>query len=113
MFSNSHGNPRVDDRRLLCGIILINRNGLRWCDTHTNIGAVLGVAATEACQWCGLACRGRLGDRIKLMFCDRPDDDAVFQAKKKFAQQIAVSRRMGHHVSKSINADDRGYRILM
>ncbi len=26
----SHGNPRVDDRRVLSGIIFINRNGLRW-----------------------------------------------------------------------------------
>jgi transposase len=27
----SHGKPRVDDRRVLRGIIFINRNGLRWC----------------------------------------------------------------------------------
>ena len=26
----SHGKPRVDDRRVLSGIIFINRNGLRW-----------------------------------------------------------------------------------
>ena len=29
-FSKSHGKPRVDDRRVLSGIIFINRNGLRW-----------------------------------------------------------------------------------
>ena len=29
-FPNSHGKPRVDDRRVLSGIIFINRNGLRW-----------------------------------------------------------------------------------
>ena len=28
-FPTSHGKPRVDDRRDLSGIILINRNGLR------------------------------------------------------------------------------------
>ncbi|MFV0292300.1 MAG: transposase, partial [Paracoccus sp. (in: a-proteobacteria)] len=28
----SHGKPRVDDRRVLSGIIFVNRNGLRWCD---------------------------------------------------------------------------------
>ena len=32
IFSQSHGKPRVDDRRVLSGIIFINRNGLRWCD---------------------------------------------------------------------------------
>lgn len=31
-FPKSHGRPRVDDRRVLSGIIFINRNGLRWRD---------------------------------------------------------------------------------
>ncbi len=31
-FLQSHGKPRVDDRRLLSGIIFVNRNGLRWRD---------------------------------------------------------------------------------
>ncbi len=31
-FPKSHGKPRVDDRRVLSGIIFINRNSLRWCD---------------------------------------------------------------------------------
>ena len=29
-FPKSHGKPRVDERRVLSGIIVINRNGLRW-----------------------------------------------------------------------------------
>ncbi len=28
-FSKPHGKPRVDDKRVLSGIIFINRNGLR------------------------------------------------------------------------------------
>jgi len=28
----SHGKPRVCDRRVLSGIVFVNRNGLRWCD---------------------------------------------------------------------------------
>lgn len=28
-FPKSHGKPRVDDRRVLSGIIFVNRNGLR------------------------------------------------------------------------------------
>ena len=31
-FPLSHGAPRVDDRRVLSGIIFLNRNGLRWRD---------------------------------------------------------------------------------
>jgi len=37
-FSKSHGKPRVDDRRVLSGIIFINRNGLRWCDAPKESG---------------------------------------------------------------------------
>ena len=29
-FPKSHGRPRVDDRRVLSGIVFVNRNGLRW-----------------------------------------------------------------------------------
>ena len=31
-FPKSHGRPRLDDKRVLSGIIFINRNGLRWRD---------------------------------------------------------------------------------
>ena len=37
-FPKSHGKPRVDDRRVLSGIIFINRNGLRWCDAPRECG---------------------------------------------------------------------------
>jgi transposase len=37
-FPKSHGKPRVDDRRVLSGIIFINRNGLRWCDAPKEHG---------------------------------------------------------------------------
>ena len=37
-FPKSHGRPRVDDRRVLSGIIFINRNGLRWCDAPSEYG---------------------------------------------------------------------------
>lgn len=28
-FPKSHGKPRVDDRRVLSGVVFVNRNGLR------------------------------------------------------------------------------------
>jgi transposase len=37
-FPKSHGKPRVDYRRVLSGIIFINRNGLRWCDAPRAYG---------------------------------------------------------------------------
>lgn len=37
-FPKSHGRPRVDDRRVLNGIIFILRYGLRWCDAHREYG---------------------------------------------------------------------------
>ena len=37
-FPKSHGKPGVDDRRVLSGIIFINRNGLRWCDAPKEYG---------------------------------------------------------------------------
>ena len=43
----SHGKPRVDDRRILSGIIFINCNGLRWCDA----GREYGPAKTLHGRW--------------------------------------------------------------
>jgi len=37
-FPKSRGRPRVDDRRVLSGIIFINRIGLRWCDAPAAYG---------------------------------------------------------------------------
>ncbi len=37
-FPRSHGKPRVDDRRVLSGIIFVNRNGLRWRDAPREYG---------------------------------------------------------------------------
>lgn len=34
----NHGKPRVDDRRVVSGIIFINRNGLRWSDAPHEYG---------------------------------------------------------------------------
>jgi transposase len=37
-FPKSHVKPRVDDRRVLSGIIFINRNGLGWRDAPKEYG---------------------------------------------------------------------------
>jgi transposase len=37
-FPKSHGKPRVDDWRVLSGVVFVNRNGLRWCDALKDYG---------------------------------------------------------------------------
>jgi transposase len=37
-FPKSYGKPRVDDRRVLSGIVFVNRSGLRWCDASKDYG---------------------------------------------------------------------------
>ena len=37
-FPLSHGIPRVDDRRVLSGILFVIRNGLRWRDAPRDYG---------------------------------------------------------------------------
>jgi transposase len=46
-FPVSHGGPRVDDKRVLSGIIFFNRNGLRWRDAP----AVYGPHKTLCNRW--------------------------------------------------------------
>lgn len=48
-FPKSHGKPRVDDKRVLSGIIFINRNGLRWRDAP----AAHGPHKTLYTRWKG------------------------------------------------------------
>ena len=37
-FSQPHGVPRVDDRRVISGIIFVIRNGFRWRDAPKDYG---------------------------------------------------------------------------
>ena len=48
-FPKSHGKPRVDDPRVLSGIVFINRNGLRWRDAP----AAYGLHKTLYTRWGG------------------------------------------------------------
>ena len=37
-FPKSHGKLRIDDRRVLSGIVFVNKNGLRWRDAPSAYG---------------------------------------------------------------------------
>ena len=53
-FPKSHRKPRVDDRRVLIGMIFINRNGLRWCDAPWEYGPRGGLCPDDG----GIGLRG-------------------------------------------------------
>ena len=42
-FPLSHGVPRVDDRKVISGIIFVIRNGLRWRDAQSWLGISVQV----------------------------------------------------------------------
>ena len=63
-FPLSHGVPRVDDRRVISGIIHVLRNGLRWRDapaeygphkttTASSVGAGWGCSTASSPIWPG------------------------------------------------------------
>ena len=58
-FPKSQGKPRVDNRRVLSGLIFINRNGLRWRDAP----AAYGLHKTLYKRWSanGIFARMRAG----------------------------------------------------
>ena len=47
-FPKSHGKPRVDDRRVLSGIVFFNRNGLRCGDMGVFARMMEGLASEAA-----------------------------------------------------------------
>ena len=51
-FPLSHGIPRVDDRRIISGIVFVIRNGLRWRDAPREYGphSVGDTGYRAACQ---------------------------------------------------------------
>jgi transposase len=49
-FPLSHGMPRVDDRKVISGIIFVIRNGLRWRDAPAAYGPT--VRAPSAMPGC-------------------------------------------------------------
>jgi hypothetical protein len=78
-FPLSHGVPRVDDRRVLSGIIFINRNGLRRRDAPAAYGPPKTLCNRWA-RWSRLRASSyvlqpqdwRSGPNIKIVVCVSP-----------------------------------------
>lgn len=54
-FPLSHGVPRVDDRRVVSGIVHVIRNGLQWKDALSGYGPHKTLY-NRFIRWAGLAC---------------------------------------------------------
>jgi transposase len=92
-FPKRHGRPRVDDRRVLSGIIFVNRNGLRWRDAPKDYGPHKtlynrwkrwGAAGVFARMMEGLSSAG--ADRKTVMI------DATYLKAHRTASSLAVKR---------------------
>jgi transposase len=62
-FSKSHGVPRVDDRRVLSGIIVINRNGSRWSDAPKEYGP-FNIVYNRLKRWSDMEVFARIMTRL-------------------------------------------------
>jgi len=72
-FLKSHGKPRVDDRRVLSGIIFINRNRLRWCDAPKEYGP----AKTLYNRWKRWSDRGVFGSIMMGLAAESTDHKTI------------------------------------
>jgi transposase len=93
LFSKSHGRPRVDDRRVLSGIIFINRNGLRWCDAP----AVYGPPKTlynRWKRWCGMGVFARIMEGLASEAAEQKKVmiDATYLKAHRTASSLAVKK---------------------
>ena len=61
-FPLSHGMRRVDDRRVVSGIIFVIRNGLRWRDAPREYGPHKTIY-NRFIRWSRLACSTRFAPR--------------------------------------------------
>ena len=72
-FPKSLGKPRVDDRRVLSGIIFINRNGLRWRDAP----AVCGPHKTLYNRWKRWSDKGIFAQIMAGLAAEHGEEKAV------------------------------------
>ncbi len=92
-FPKSRGKPRVGDRRVLSGIIFINRNGLRWCDAP----AEYGPAKTLYNRWKRWSDRGVFARIMTGLAAKTPDNktisiDATYLKAQRTASSLGLKK---------------------
>ena len=91
-FPKSHGRPRVDDLRVLSGIIFINRNGLRWCDAPREYGS----AKTLYNRWRHWSDNGVFARIMVGLAAKDPDPRTIMiDATSRTARLVACVRKRG------------------
>ena len=90
-FPKSHGVLRVDDRRVLSGTILINPNGLRWCDAPKEYGP----PKTLYNRWKRWSDMGVLARIMTELAVEAPDHETIsIDATHLKAHRTASSLRL-------------------
>ncbi len=89
-FPKSHGRQRVDDRRVLSGIIFVNRNRLRWGDAPKEYGP----SKTLYNRW------NRWGD--KGIFIQMVEGPAVPKAPERKTIMIDATYLKAHRTASSL-----------
>jgi transposase len=92
-FPKSHGRPRVDDRRVLSGIIFINRNGLRWCDAPSAYGPPKTLYNRWK-RWCGMGVFARIMEGLASEAAEQKTVmiDATYLKAHRTASSLAVKK---------------------
>ena len=98
-FPLSHGIPRVDDRRVISGIIFVIRNGLRWRDAPTIRAAQDDLQPLHPLEQSGRVQRDLRGAGAQGWRAatddDRRDPSESPPDGRQPAQKGAVPRRIG------------------
>jgi transposase len=90
-FPKVRGRARVDDRRVLSGIIFINRNGLRWCDAP----AEYGPSKTLYNRWKRWSDLGIFSQLLAGLSAENPDNKTIsIDATYLKAHRTASSLRL-------------------
>lgn len=87
-FPLSHGKPRVDDRRVLSGIIYVIRNGLMWRDAPVSYGPHKTIY-NRFIRWSRMGVFGRI--LIELAKQGGEPDEIMIDATHLKAHRTAAS----------------------
>ena len=87
-FPLSHGVPRVDDRRVVSGIIFVIRNGLRWRDVPPSYGHHKTIY-NRFIRWSELGVFGRIF--VELAKGGGASDEMMIDATHLKAYRTAAS----------------------
>ena len=105
-FPKSHRVPRVDDRRVLSGIIFFNRNGLRWCDAPKEYGPH-NTLCNRWKRWSDMGVFARI---MVALAAEAPDNTTIsIDATYLTAHRTASSLRVKKGAWTSDRADQRRY----